>query len=189
MLVVRDIMYCKPGKVRPMVDKFLAMSKLGQKIGLPPMKVMTDFSAERYWTIVAEMEVPSMKAFEDMMSGAAHSADDMKQFFGLLHPSFATGLSKMLQEKRIPQTEREESWQSVWTLKTAELDKRDPYIVRVVGQQELTKTLEGAVKRETKLIQVEVKLAADKRGRADENLRTGFVPIGMQEKVLSAQPQ
>lgn len=80
MLVVRDIMYCKPGKVRPMVDKFLAMSKLGQKIGLPPMKVMTDFSAERYWTIVAEMEVPSMKAFEDMMSGAAHSADDMKQF-------------------------------------------------------------------------------------------------------------
>lgn len=116
-------------------------------------------------------------------------ADDMKQFFGLLHPSFATGLSKMLQEKRIPQTEREESWQSVWTLKTAELDKRDPYIVRVVGQQELTKTLEGAVKRETKLIQVEVKLAADKRGRTDENLRTGFVPIGMQEKVLSAQPQ
>jgi len=27
-------------------------------------RVMTDFSAERYWTIVSEMEVPSMQAFE-----------------------------------------------------------------------------------------------------------------------------
>ena len=116
-------------------------------------------------------------------------AEDMKQFFGLLHPSFAAALSKMLQEKRVPQTEREEAWQAVWTLKTAELDKRDSYIVRVVGQQELTRVLDGAVKREIKLIQVEIKLAADKRGRDDANLRTGLVPIGMQEKVLSAQAQ
>ncbi len=116
-------------------------------------------------------------------------ADDMKQFFGLLHPSFAGALSKMLQEKRVPQTEREEAWQSVWTLKTAELDKRDPYIVRVVGQQELTRVLDVAVKRESRLIQVEIKLGADKRGRDDANLRTGLVPIGMQEKILSAQPQ
>jgi hypothetical protein len=28
MLLIREIMYCKPGKVRPMVEKFLAMSKL-----------------------------------------------------------------------------------------------------------------------------------------------------------------
>ena len=80
MLVVREIMYCKPGKVRPMVDKFLAMSKLGEKIGMPKMKVMTDLSAERYWTIVSEMEVPSMKAFEDMMSGQGQKAEDMKKF-------------------------------------------------------------------------------------------------------------
>ena len=26
MLLVREIMYCKPGKVRPMVEKFLAMN-------------------------------------------------------------------------------------------------------------------------------------------------------------------
>ena len=31
MLLVRDIMYCKPGKVRPMVEKFVAISKLGEK--------------------------------------------------------------------------------------------------------------------------------------------------------------
>jgi hypothetical protein len=33
------------------------------------MKVMTDMSAERYWTVVSEMEVQSFQDFEDMMSG------------------------------------------------------------------------------------------------------------------------
>ena len=31
MLLTRDIMYCKPGKVRPMVEKFVAMAKLGER--------------------------------------------------------------------------------------------------------------------------------------------------------------
>jgi hypothetical protein len=80
MLLVRDIMYCKPGKVRPMVEKFLAMDKLGTKMGMPKMRVMTDFSAERYWTVVAEMEVENMKALEDMFSGMNQNSDDMKEF-------------------------------------------------------------------------------------------------------------
>jgi hypothetical protein len=84
MLIIREIMYCKPGKVRPLVDKFLAMSKLGEKMGMPKMKVMTDFAAERYWTIVSEMEVPSLKAFEDMMSGMGQNESDMKQFEELM---------------------------------------------------------------------------------------------------------
>ena len=67
MFVVRDIMYCKPGKVRPMVEKFLALSKLGATIGMPTMRVMTDVSAERYWTVVAEMDIASMAAHEEMM--------------------------------------------------------------------------------------------------------------------------
>jgi hypothetical protein len=67
MLLIRDIMYCKPGKVRPMVEKFVAMSKLGEKSGMPKMRVMTDVSAERYWTVVSEMEVESMEAFMKMM--------------------------------------------------------------------------------------------------------------------------
>ncbi len=82
MLLIREIMFCKPGKVRPLVDKFLAMAKLSEKVGMPKMRVMTDFCAERYWTIVSEMEVPSLKAFEDMMSGTPPGAnpDDMKKF-------------------------------------------------------------------------------------------------------------
>ncbi|HKA57170.1 MAG TPA: hypothetical protein VKD28_01020 [Gemmatimonadales bacterium] len=80
MLLIRDIMYCKPGKVRPLVEKFLAMNKLGQKSGMPKMKVMTDFCAERYWTIVSEMEVASVDEFERIMSGAGQSKDDQKEF-------------------------------------------------------------------------------------------------------------
>ena len=30
------------------------------------MRVMTDVSAERYWTVVSEMEVPSLEAFTEM---------------------------------------------------------------------------------------------------------------------------
>ena len=45
MLLIRDIMYCKPGKVRPMVEKFVAMSKLSEKMGMPKMRIITDVSA------------------------------------------------------------------------------------------------------------------------------------------------
>ncbi len=68
MYLVREIMYCKPGKVRPMVDRFLKMSKLGEKSGMPKMRVMTDYVGEQYWTIIAEMEVSSMAEWENMMS-------------------------------------------------------------------------------------------------------------------------
>jgi hypothetical protein len=82
MLLIREIMYCKPGKVRPVVEKFVAMAKLSEKMGMPKMKIMTDVSAERYWTVVAEMEVESLKAFEDMMlgQGSGANAEDMKKF-------------------------------------------------------------------------------------------------------------
>lgn len=66
MFLVRDIMYCKPGQARPMVKKFLAMAKLGKKKGVGPMRVMTDVSAERYWTVVSEMEVDNLEEHAEM---------------------------------------------------------------------------------------------------------------------------
>lgn len=79
MYLVREIMYCKPGKVRPLVEKFKAMNRLGQKAGMPAVRIMTDVSAERYWTLVAEMEVPSLQAFEDMMANPGGSPEDLKE--------------------------------------------------------------------------------------------------------------
>jgi hypothetical protein len=88
MLLVREIMYCKPGKVRPLVEKFIAMNKLSEKVGMPKMRIMTDLCGERYWTCVSEMQVDSMKAFEEMFAsnspppGASES--DMKEFENLM---------------------------------------------------------------------------------------------------------
>ncbi len=80
MLVVREVMYCKPGKVRPLVEKFLAMNKLMAKSGMGAMRVLTDVSTDRYWTLVAEMEVENLAAFEKMMSGSGMSEADGKEF-------------------------------------------------------------------------------------------------------------
>ena len=66
MLLVRDIFYCKPGKVRPMVEKFLAMKKLPKPKGMGNVRVVTDVSTDRYWTVVSEMEVESLEAFTAM---------------------------------------------------------------------------------------------------------------------------
>ena len=79
MYLVRDIMYCKPGKVRSMVEKFLAMSAIGERLGMPKMRIMTDFCAERYWTVVSEMEVADLGAFEKMMASPEGNAEDMKK--------------------------------------------------------------------------------------------------------------
>lgn len=84
MLLVRDIMFCKPGKVRPLLEKSQAMAKLMQKSGMGKMRLMTDLCAERYWTLVMEMEVPSLKAFEEMMQGQGQSEQDTKEFENLM---------------------------------------------------------------------------------------------------------
>ena len=84
MLLIREIMYCKPGKVRPMVEKSLAMAKINEKYGMGKMRIMTDFCAERYWTIVSGFEVESMQAFEEMMQGKGMPPEATKEYEGLM---------------------------------------------------------------------------------------------------------
>lgn len=80
MLLIREVFHCKPGKVRPLVEKFLAMSKLNEKMGIGKMRVMTDFCGERYWTLISEWEVGSMKEFEDMMQAQPDDPEITKEF-------------------------------------------------------------------------------------------------------------
>jgi hypothetical protein len=84
MYLVREVFHCRPGKVRPMVEKFKAMAKLGEGMGMPNMRIMTDFSGERYWTVVSEMEVPSLQAFEESMANPPGSPEDMKKFEAIM---------------------------------------------------------------------------------------------------------
>ena len=82
MYLIREIMYCKPGKARPMVEKMKALSHLNKELGFSEMRVMTDVSAERYWTVVSETIVDNldehakrsqqamqMPAFQEAMKG------------------------------------------------------------------------------------------------------------------------
>ncbi len=79
MLLVREISYCKPGKVRALVEKSLKMAKLLEAAGQGKMRIMTDFCAERYWTMVTEYEVAGMKEFEEMMQGKGMTEELGKQ--------------------------------------------------------------------------------------------------------------
>ena len=78
MYLIREVMYCKPGKVKPLIEKFRAMNELAPKLGMPKMRIMTDFCAEQYWTAVAEMEVATIEEFEQGMTNPRGSPDDLK---------------------------------------------------------------------------------------------------------------
>ncbi|HET9939816.1 MAG TPA: hypothetical protein VFR25_01820 [Candidatus Eisenbacteria bacterium] len=85
MLLVREIMYCKPGKVKAFVEKTLAMQKLMKKLpNQPSMRVMTDFCGEQFWMCVMQMEVPDMATFEKLMSGEGESQESMKEFENIM---------------------------------------------------------------------------------------------------------
>jgi hypothetical protein len=75
---MRDIMYCKPGQVRPLVEKFKAMNKVMKKMGASNMRIMTDVCAERYWTLVAETDVESIEEFTKMARETMKDKDMQK---------------------------------------------------------------------------------------------------------------
>ena len=84
MLLIREVFQCKPGKVRPLLEKFQAMNRIMAKAGQGSMRLMTDFSGARYWTLIAEFEAPSMAEFEKMMQGEGMKEEDTKEFERLM---------------------------------------------------------------------------------------------------------
>jgi hypothetical protein len=66
MLLIRDVYHCKPGQVKPLKEKFLAMARLMDRHKLGRMRVLTDVSGERFWTLVGEYEVADLAAFMSM---------------------------------------------------------------------------------------------------------------------------
>ena len=105
MLLVREVMYCKPGKVRPMVEKSLAMAKLMEKSGQGKLRVLTDFVAERYWTAVMEFEIKDLKAFDDMMAGVGMSEADGREFENIMkgyHDLVEHGKREIYKVEQVP---------------------------------------------------------------------------------------
>ena len=63
MYVIREVLHCKPGKVRQMAEKFRAISHALQERGHEPMRLLTDVTGEPFWTIVAEAKVEKIDDF------------------------------------------------------------------------------------------------------------------------------
>lgn len=63
MYVVREILHCKPGKVRQMLEKFKGISAVLKETGHEPLRLFTDVTGEPFWTIVAEAQVQKIDDF------------------------------------------------------------------------------------------------------------------------------
>jgi len=63
MYVIREVVHCKPGKVRQMVEKFKGISAALKDMGHEPLRLLTDVSGEPFWTLVAEANVDKIDDF------------------------------------------------------------------------------------------------------------------------------
>jgi hypothetical protein len=63
MLVVREVLYCRPGKVRDLLEKFRQVNQVLSRMGYPPFQFMTDVSGERFWTLVLQSQVEDVATF------------------------------------------------------------------------------------------------------------------------------
>jgi hypothetical protein len=75
MYVIREVLHCKPGKVRQMAEKFREISAVLKEIGQEPMRLLTDVTGEPFWTLVAEVKVEKIDDFfaieQKLMANAA----------------------------------------------------------------------------------------------------------------------
>ena len=63
MYVIREVLNCKPGKVRQMLEKFRSISTVLKDMGQEPMRLLTDVAGEPFWTVVAEAKVETIEDF------------------------------------------------------------------------------------------------------------------------------
>jgi hypothetical protein len=63
MYVIREVLRCKPGKVRQMVEKFRGISTALKEMKHAPLRLLTDVTGEPFWTIVAEARVETIDDF------------------------------------------------------------------------------------------------------------------------------
>jgi len=111
---------------------------------------------------------------------------DIERALRMMVPDSALKFARYLKQEGVLEKQRAESWQSVWTPQDISVDRADPYTVRVIGKQEITKVIAGATEQETRQLNLTLKLAADPQRRADRNLRSGFLIAAFDYKELGS---
>jgi len=111
---------------------------------------------------------------------------DIERALRMMVPASALLFARYLKQTGVLDKQRAESWQAVWTPQDVSVDGVDPYTVRVIGKQEITKVIAGATQQETRQLNLTLKLVADPQRRADRNLRSGFLVASIEYKELGA---
>ncbi len=65
MFVARDVFHCKPGHAKDLVTMFKKAAPLMKELGAGDMRIMTDVSGQRYWTVVIEQDVESLDGMSE----------------------------------------------------------------------------------------------------------------------------
>ena len=63
MYVIREVLHCKPGKTRQMIEKFRSISTALTEMGQEPLHLFTDVTGEPFWTVIAEATVDKVDDF------------------------------------------------------------------------------------------------------------------------------
>jgi hypothetical protein len=111
---------------------------------------------------------------------------DMEKAFRMMVPDSAVKFSRWIKERGILDQQKAESWQTVWNPMDVSVDKNDPYTVTVIGKQDITKVVAGVRVSETRQLRLTLKLVADSTGRADRNLRSGFLVASLDYQELKS---
>jgi hypothetical protein len=90
MYIVREVVQCKPGKVRDMVNKFKGLSNIAQTLGYGPFRIYTDVSGEQFWTVVSDVEVENIDDFF-AMTEKAFAQDGTRELMSGYHDLVKTG--------------------------------------------------------------------------------------------------
>lgn len=92
----------------------------------------------------------------------------------MMTPDAAVALVDGVKQSGEWETQRREEWQAVWKPQVISVSRDDPYKVEIVGQQQISKTLGGAVHHTTRQLMFTLALRADTAKRTEDNQNTGF---------------
>jgi len=100
-------------------------------------------------------------------------ANDLEHALKMMVPATAVELMKQLKPEL--EKQRAEQWQTIWEPQVTSIDPSDPYTVRVVGRQRISRVVKNELQKESKQLAFNLKLVFDSQRRAERNYRTGFL--------------
>jgi hypothetical protein len=98
----------------------------------------------------------------------------LNEAIGLMVAARGREMFNFLKQNHVLEQQAAESWQAKWRQQQVSVDPSDPFTVRVIGVQNLTRVVNQRPVEETHQLNVTIKLAKDELGRDERNKRTGY---------------